>query len=101
MPIPRTSNNLGIVPAPRGMLASMLARAAVLLLVVGAAFALAARRAGRLARMVRLGRRVDRHGDLPRRIGREATEVLGQRKLLQRFGPGMMHALIFWGFRSC
>ena len=24
--------------------------------------------------------------------------VVGQSKLLQRFGPGLMHALIFWGF---
>ena len=28
----------------------------------------------------------------------EATIVLGQRKLLQRLGPGVMHAFIFWGF---
>ena len=28
----------------------------------------------------------------------EATIVLGQRKLLQRLGPGLMHAFIFWGF---
>ena len=28
----------------------------------------------------------------------EATDVLGQRKLLQRLGPGLMHAFIFWGF---
>ncbi len=28
----------------------------------------------------------------------EATIVLGQRKLLQRLGPGLMHACIFWGF---
>jgi len=80
------------------MLAPMLVRAAVLLLLVGAAFALAARRARELTRMVRLGRPADRSGDLSRRVGREATEVLGQRKLLQRFGPGFMHALIFWGF---
>ena len=76
----------------------MLARTAILFLLVGAAFALAARRASRLTRMVRLGRPTDRGGDLSRRVGREATEVLGQRKLLQRFGPGSMHALIFWGF---
>jgi len=24
--------------------------------------------------------------------------VLGQRKLLSRLGPGLMHAFIFWGF---
>ncbi|HEU0336216.1 MAG TPA: (Fe-S)-binding protein [Gaiellaceae bacterium] len=28
----------------------------------------------------------------------EATIVLGQRKLLQRLGPGLVHAAIFWGF---
>jgi Fe-S oxidoreductase len=80
------------------MLAPMLPRAAILLVLVGGAVALAARRAAQLTRMVRLGRPVERRGDLPRRVGREATEVLGQRKLLQRAGPGLMHALIFWGF---
>ncbi|HJU57445.1 MAG TPA: heterodisulfide reductase-related iron-sulfur binding cluster [Actinomycetota bacterium] len=76
----------------------MLVRAAILLLLGATALALAARRGAQLARMVRLGRPVDRRGELPRRVGREATEVLGQRKLLQRFVPGAMHALIFWGF---
>jgi Fe-S oxidoreductase len=80
------------------MLAPMLVRASILVLLAGTAIALAARRATQLARMVRLGRPVDRRGDLPRRVGREATEVLGQRKLLQRAAPGLMHALIFWGF---
>ena len=28
----------------------------------------------------------------------EATIVVGQRKLLQRLGPGLVHAFIFWGF---
>ncbi len=51
-----------------------------------------------LARLVRAGASVQRSGDLPRRARNEATIVLGQRKLLQRFGPGLMHALIFWGF---
>ena len=32
------------------------------------------------------------------RVRNEATIVLGQRKLLQRLGPGLMHAFIFWGF---
>lgn len=39
-----------------------------------------------------------RSGDLPRRARNEATIVLGQRKLLQRLVPGLMHAFIFWGF---
>ena len=41
---------------------------------------------------------VSRSGDVERRLGNEATIVLGQRKLLQRFGPGLIHAFIFWGF---
>jgi len=31
-------------------------------------------------------------------VRNEVTIVLGQRKLLQRLGPGLMHAFIFWGF---
>jgi Fe-S oxidoreductase len=31
-------------------------------------------------------------------VQHEATIVLGQRKLLARFVPGLMHAFIFWGF---
>jgi Fe-S oxidoreductase len=37
-------------------------------------------------------------GDIPARVGNEATIVLGQRKLLQRLVPGLVHAFIFWGF---
>src|SRR5258705_182093 len=48
--------------------------------------------------VVRLGGPVDRSGDLALRAAREAREVLGQRKLFQRALPGVMHALIFWGF---
>jgi Fe-S oxidoreductase len=36
--------------------------------------------------------------DLPTRVGNETSIVLGQRKLLQRLGPGLVHAFIFWGF---
>ncbi|MET0561511.1 MAG: Fe-S oxidoreductase, partial [Gaiellaceae bacterium] len=32
------------------------------------------------------------------RVRNEATIVLGQRKLLQRLVPGLVHAFIFWGF---
>ena len=79
------------------MLAPML-QTAVLLVAVGVAAALTARRARLLVALVRLGRPVDRSGDLGIRFGREATEVIGQRKLFQRFLPGVTHALIFWGF---
>ena len=41
---------------------------------------------------------VRRDGDVERRVRNEATIVLGQRKLLQRLGPGLIHAFIFWGF---
>src|ERR1700749_5337955 len=41
---------------------------------------------------------VQRSGDVPRRARNEAEIVLGQRKLLQRLGPGLIHAFIFWGF---
>jgi Fe-S oxidoreductase len=76
----------------------MVARAALLAAMLAVALWLTARRARLLARLVRAGRHVERRGDLPTRLGREATHVLGQRKLLQRFVPGLMHALIFWGF---
>jgi Fe-S oxidoreductase len=49
-------------------------------------------------RLVRAARPLDRTDDIPLRVKNEATIVLGQRKLLQRFAPGVMHALIFWGF---
>jgi Fe-S oxidoreductase len=43
-------------------------------------------------------RPADRPGSLPGRVRNEAEIVLGQRKLLQRLVPGLMHAFIFWGF---
>jgi Fe-S oxidoreductase len=47
---------------------------------------------------VRLGKPVERFGDVPVRVRNEAVIVLGQRKLLQRLVPGLVHAAIFWGF---
>jgi Fe-S oxidoreductase len=41
---------------------------------------------------------VNRSGHVSRRVRNEATIVLAQRRLLQRLGPGLAHALIFWGF---
>jgi Fe-S oxidoreductase len=49
-------------------------------------------------RLVRAARPLDRTDDIPLRVKNEVTIVLGQRKLLQRLAPGVMHALIFWGF---
>ena len=65
-----------------------------------AAVALAWRRASPRIATLRAARPDDR--DRVRatagRARRELTEVLGQQKLFQRIGPGMMHAAIFWGF---
>jgi Fe-S oxidoreductase len=56
------------------------------------------RRVAILVSLVRGAKPVERSGAVPRRMRNEATIVLGQRKLLQRLGPGLMHAFIFWGF---
>ena len=69
-----------------------------LLVVLALAGGLFSRRAYDLYRFVRLGRPARRFDDVPRRVETEVTVVLGQRKLLQRFVPGIMHAFIFWGF---
>jgi len=76
----------------------VIARAIVLGLVLVIVGGLFARRARLLVRLIGLGRPIDRGGDVGRRVLREAGQVLGQRKLFQRAVPGLMHALIFWGF---
>src|SRR5918992_5499366 len=67
----------------------------LLLAIVGGGFM---QRTWLLFKLVRLGQPVQRTEDLPKRLEQEVTVVLGQRKLLQRLGPGLMHAFIFWGF---
>ncbi len=57
-----------------------------------------ARRAKLLVDLVRLGKPVERFDDVPKRVRNEAVIVLGQRKLLLRLVPGLIHAAIFWGF---
>jgi Fe-S oxidoreductase len=47
---------------------------------------------------VRKAKPTERFDDIPRRVENEVTIVLGQKKLFQRLVPGLMHALIFWGF---
>ncbi len=69
-----------------------------LVVAVAVAGALFARRTFFLTRLVRAGKATSRVFDLPARARNEATIVLGQKKLLQRIGPGLMHAFIFWGF---
>jgi Fe-S oxidoreductase len=56
------------------------------------------RRVAALRRLVRAAQPTTRRGDAGRRVEHELTIVLGQRKLLQRLGPGLIHAFIFWGF---
>src|SRR6185503_2028051 len=68
---------------------------ALLLLLVGAS---TWRRGKFLVEQVRRARPNDRRADVPRRVRQEVSLVLGQRKLLQRLVPGLMHAFIFWGF---
>jgi Fe-S oxidoreductase len=70
---------------------------AAALFVCGGLFA---RRARLLYRLVRMGRPpgIGRVDDVPERLRQETVVVLGQRKLLQRLAPGLMHAFIFWGF---
>jgi len=70
----------------------------VLLLLLAVAIGAFARRTSLLLRLVRLGRPVDRTDRVGERVKQEATDVLAQRKLLQRLTPGLMHAFIFWGF---
>jgi Fe-S oxidoreductase len=79
------------------LLVSALALAAALA-VSGTLFFTRVRTLVALVRAAAPAQTAQRSGDTPRRIRNEATIVLGQRKLLQRLGPGLMHAFIFWGF---
>jgi Fe-S oxidoreductase len=68
-----------------------------------AAFALAGHRLWWLYRVARSGqpapeRIASVRAHPGRDVGTEATEVVGQRKLLQWSVPGVAHALTFWGF---
>ncbi|HEV8563997.1 MAG TPA: heterodisulfide reductase-related iron-sulfur binding cluster [Actinomycetota bacterium] len=76
----------------------MIGRAALLAFLLALAGGLFLRRMWFLYQLNALGRPVARTDDLPKRVTREGSHVLGQRKLFQRFVPGLMHALIFWGF---
>jgi Fe-S oxidoreductase len=76
------------------------ASALALTAAVAVAAVLFTRRAQLLLRLLRMGKPagIDRTDEPPRRVRQEAVVVLGQRKLLQRLLPGLMHAFIFWGF---
>ena len=79
------------------MLVSALALAAALA-ASGALFTTRVRTLVALVRAAAPAQAAQRSGDTTRRARNEATIVLGQRKLLQRLVPGLMHAFIFWGF---
>jgi Fe-S oxidoreductase len=73
------------------------------LVLTAAAAALAGRRMWWLFRLGRSGQpapeRIEAVRDHPAQdVGTQATEVIGQRKLLQWTVPGAAHALTFWGF---
>jgi len=76
----------------------VLIAAVVLAAALAVSATLFATRVRYLLALLRSAAPVRRDGDVPRRVRNEATIVLGQRKLLQRFGPGLIHAFIFWGF---
>jgi Fe-S oxidoreductase len=70
------------------------------LLMTLVAVAIAGRRVWQLVRMFRSGQKVAprRPADPRAAAGSEATEVLGQRKLLKWTVPGLAHFFVFWGF---
>lgn len=77
----------------------MLTRYPIAISVLGAAIAVALLRLGHLYRLISTGRPAPgRSGHWFRRAETEATEVIGQRRLLQWTVPGLAHAFTFWGF---
>jgi Fe-S oxidoreductase len=71
----------------------------VMTLAIALSLGLFARRSAELIGYLKLGRAEDRTPrSWTRKIKDEIVVVLGQRKLLQWTIPGIMHALIFWGF---
>ena len=68
------------------------------LLLVAAASAFFALNVERLVRYLRIGREVDRSDHALRRLRNVLVVALGQSKLMRDPAPGVMHALIFWGF---
>lgn len=52
----------------------------------------------RLYRLMMLGTKENLQGSIVDRLWLFSKNVLGQAKLFKEFGPGLQHALIFWGF---
>ena len=77
----------------------MLIRAVVGVLITVVLLAFALKRGWFLVSLGRAGKpAVGRTSDAPKRVEAEATEVLGQRKLLKWTIPGIAHVFAFWGF---
>jgi Fe-S oxidoreductase len=81
----------------------MLVRIVIGLVLTVVAFAIAGRRLWWLRRLAMTGQPAPERiaavrGHPGRDVAAEATEVLGQRKLLKWTVPGVAHALTFWGF---
>ncbi|MDP1878093.1 MAG: heterodisulfide reductase-related iron-sulfur binding cluster [Actinomycetota bacterium] len=77
----------------------MVLRAVVGILITVAILAFAGKRLWFLVSLARSGKpAVGRLVDPTARVTAEATEVLGQRKLLKWTVPGLAHVFAFWGF---
>ena len=77
----------------------MLIRAVVGAIITIVLLAFALKRGWFLINLGRAGKpAVGRTADAPKRVEAEATEVLGQRKLLKWTVPGLAHFFAFWGF---
>ncbi|HYN56890.1 MAG TPA: 4Fe-4S dicluster domain-containing protein [Motilibacterales bacterium] len=77
----------------------MLIRAAVGLVIIAVAGVLALKRAWFLQGLIRSGQpAVGRTDQVSARVQVEATEVLGQKKLLKWSVPGIAHVFVFFGF---
>ena len=76
------------------MIAVQAVALAVVIAIAGAFFG---RRALRLYRLIRSGKPAARFDDVAARARAEAADVIGQRKLLQRLLPGLMHAALRYG----
>ena len=71
----------------------------IFLAMIAVALALFARRAAYLVRLLLTGKPTVRWDAIPSRLGAVLVYVLGQLRLITGdFAPGVMHAVIFWGF---
>jgi Fe-S oxidoreductase len=70
----------------------------VFLVVLLGSFSFFAYNVRRIIRLLSLGKPENRFDHPVRRLKKMIVVALGQSKLFREFVPGMMHALIFWGF---